>query len=67
MDAAGALEDYGYYQIVNVQATPSGYVEKGRFSIPDKGFPSWAHPVISDGKLYVRNQDSMMAYDIKAK
>jgi outer membrane protein assembly factor BamB len=49
------------------QATPSGYVEKGRFSIPDKGLPSWAHPVISDAKLYVRNQDVMMAYDIKAR
>ena len=49
------------------QATPTGYVEKGRFSIPDKGYPSWAHPVISDGKLYVRNQDTMLAYDIKAK
>ncbi len=49
------------------QATSSGYVEKGRFNIPDKGLPSWAHPVISDGRLYVRNQDLMMAYDIKAR
>jgi outer membrane protein assembly factor BamB len=49
------------------QATPTGYVEKGRFSIPDKGFPSWAHPVISDGRLFVRNQDTMLAYDVKAK
>ena len=32
------------------EATPSGYVEKGRFEIPDKGMPSWAHPVISDGR-----------------
>jgi outer membrane protein assembly factor BamB len=49
------------------EVTPAGYVEKGRFTIPDKGLPSWAHPVISDGRLYVRNQDSMMAYDIKQK
>ena len=48
-------------------ATPSGYEEKGRFSFPDKGLPSWAHPVVSGGRLYVRNQDSLMAYDIKAK
>ena len=27
---------------------------------------SWAHPVISDGRLYVRNQDSLLVYDIKA-
>ena len=48
------------------EATPSGYNEKGRFEIPDKGMPSWAHPVISDGRLYVRNQDTLLVYDIKA-
>jgi len=48
------------------EATSSGYREKGRFEIPDKGLPSWAHPVISDGRLYVRNQDTLLAYDIKA-
>ncbi len=47
------------------EATPSGYREKGRFRIPDKGLPSWAHPVISDGRLYVRNQDTVIVYDIK--
>lgn len=49
------------------EASPSGYREKGRFSIADKGLPSWAHPVVSDGRLYIRNQDSLAAYDIKAK
>ena len=48
------------------EATSSGYREKGRFEIPDKGQMSWAHPVISDGRLYVRNQDTLLAYDIKA-
>ena len=32
-------------------ATPTGYREKGRFNFPDKGLPSWAHPVIADGRL----------------
>ncbi len=48
-----------------VEATPAGYREKGRFSIPDTGLPSWAHPVVSDGRLYVRNQDTVIAYNIK--
>jgi outer membrane protein assembly factor BamB len=48
------------------EATPSGYREKGRFDIPDKGLPSWAHPVVSDGRLYVRNQDTLLVYDVKA-
>ena len=48
------------------EATSSEYHEKGRFDIPDKGMPSWAHPVVSDGRLYVRNQDTLLVYDIKA-
>src|SRR4051812_33291942 len=32
------------------EASPTGYKETGRFTIADKGFPSWAHPVISDGR-----------------
>jgi outer membrane protein assembly factor BamB len=68
MFADGNLYIQGENSTVGLaQATPSGYVEKGRFAIPDKGYPSWAHPVISDGRLYVRNQDVMIAYDIKAK
>ena len=48
------------------EATSAGYRETGRFTIPDKGLPSWAHPVVSDGRLYVRNQDTLLVYDIKA-
>ncbi|MEN9667947.1 MAG: hypothetical protein RLZZ326_4310, partial [Planctomycetota bacterium] len=29
--------------------------------------PSWAHPVILDGKLYLREQDAILCYDIKAE
>jgi hypothetical protein len=66
--ADGNLYIQGEQSVVGLaQASSTGYVEKGRFNIPDKGLPSWAHPVISDGRLYVRNQDVMMAYDIKAK
>lgn len=50
-----------------VQATPTGYVEKGRFQIQDQGLPSWAHPVVSGGTLYIRNQGTLTAYNVKAK
>ena len=53
-------------KVALAEATPAGYREKGRFDIPDKGQMSWAHPVISDGRLYVRNQDTVLAYDIKS-
>jgi hypothetical protein len=49
-----------------VEATPAGYREKGRFRIPDQGQPSWAHPVVSGGRLYLRNQQTLTAYDVRA-
>ncbi|HVF90094.1 MAG TPA: PQQ-binding-like beta-propeller repeat protein [Blastocatellia bacterium] len=49
------------------EASPEGYKEKGRFQIPDQGWPSWAHPVVCGGRLYIRNQGTLACYEIKAK
>jgi outer membrane protein assembly factor BamB len=49
------------------EATPAGYREKGRFQIADQGFPSWAHTVVSAGRLYIRNQGTLACYDVKAR
>jgi outer membrane protein assembly factor BamB len=45
------------------EASPQGYKELGRFSIPDSGKPSWAYPVVCGGRLYIRNQDSLMVFE----
>jgi outer membrane protein assembly factor BamB len=50
-----------------VEASPKGYREKGRFTIADQGWPSWAHPVVSGGHLYIRNQNVLASYDVRAK
>jgi outer membrane protein assembly factor BamB len=50
-----------------VEARPDEYREVSRFSLKQSRFPTWAPPVISDGRLYVRNQDSLFAYDIRGK
>jgi len=47
-------------------AAPTNYQEKGRFRIADQGLPSWAHPVVSGGRLYIRNQTTLAAYDVRA-
>lgn len=49
------------------EVTPKGYGEMGRFEIADQGLPSWSHPVISGGRLYLRNQNTLTAYDIRAR
>jgi outer membrane protein assembly factor BamB len=48
------------------EASPAGYREAGRFQIADQGWPSWAHPVVSGGRLYIRNQGTLTAYDVRA-
>jgi hypothetical protein len=51
-----------------IEASPEGFKEHGRFNPPyrtDKN--SWTHPVISGGKLYIRDQDVLLCYDVIAK
>lgn len=50
-----------------VEATPEAYREKGSFTIPGVEQPSWPHPVISGGKLYLREQDRLYCYDVRAE
>jgi outer membrane protein assembly factor BamB len=51
-----------------VEATPAGYKEKGRFDQPDRSDkPAWPHPVIAGGRLYLRDGDVLLCYDVKAK
>ncbi|MCE9565671.1 MAG: PQQ-like beta-propeller repeat protein [Planctomycetes bacterium] len=51
-----------------VEANPKEYTEKGQFAQPDRSKKNaWAYPVIANGKLYLRDQDIMICYDIKAK
>jgi len=44
------------------------YIERGRFEQPDRTQqPAWTHPVIANGKLYLRDQNLLFCYDIRAK
>ena len=51
-----------------VEATPKGFNLKGRFDQPDRSDQkSWPHPVIAHGKLYLRDQDVLLCYDVRAR
>ena len=51
-----------------VKADPAGYEEVASFQVPGSGDrPSWAHAVILDGLLYLREGDAILCYDIRAK
>jgi len=50
-----------------IEASPKGYAEKGSFKLASVDGPSWSHPVIHDGRLYLRDQNSLMCYDLRSK
>jgi outer membrane protein assembly factor BamB len=58
-----------------VEATAEAYREKGRFTPPAQPkrkrlgpYPekAWTYPVIANGRLYIRDNETLWAYDIKA-
>lgn len=62
---------------VLIKATTAGYEEKGRFPLPSKsklprpanrkGKNFWTHPVVANGRLYLRDQEQFMCFDLQAK
>jgi outer membrane protein assembly factor BamB len=51
-----------------VESTPAAYKEISRFEQPDRSSkPSWPHPVIAGGRLYLRDQNVLLCYDVKQK
>lgn len=60
-----ALSENGVVGLV--EATPTGYKEKGRFRIQQDSLPTWAHPVVTGGRMYLRDQDTIYAYDVREK
>jgi outer membrane protein assembly factor BamB len=54
--------------IVLIEPSRKEYLERGRFDQRERtDKPAWAHPVIANGKLYIRDQDTLFCYDITAK
>lgn len=48
-----------------IGATPDGYALHGAFKLAAIDGPSWPHPAIQDGRLYLRSQDNLMCYDLR--
>jgi outer membrane protein assembly factor BamB len=62
-------EDSG--NVILIEASPSAYTEKSRFKLdPQTAIRNpkgkiWTHPVISNGRLYLRDQDLIFCYAVK--
>ena len=54
--------------LILIEPSRKEYLERGRFDQPERTkLPAWAHPVIANGKLYIRDQDTLFCFDVKAK
>jgi outer membrane protein assembly factor BamB len=59
-------------EVALIEPSPDGYREKGRFSPPDQPKHSnqmekaWAYPVVSNGRLYIRDHNMLWCYDVKS-
>jgi outer membrane protein assembly factor BamB len=48
-----------------VKASADSFEKTGEFKVPAGGKgPYWAHPVVCGGRLYLRHDDTIFAYDI---
>jgi outer membrane protein assembly factor BamB len=50
-----------------VPATPAGFKPVSVFEVSMGSGQHWAHPAISDGRLYIRHGEALMVFDIKGK
>ncbi len=57
---------YDRGEVLLIQASPAKLMIKGRFKAPEDEGPAWPHPVIHDGKLYLRHSNSLLCYDLRA-
>jgi outer membrane protein assembly factor BamB len=61
-------EEGGKGTVALIEASPEAYKETGRFDPPDRSEKnSWAHPVVIGGRLYLRDQDVLLCYDVEGK
>jgi outer membrane protein assembly factor BamB len=44
---------------------PTGCVELARWQVPSLRYPCWAGPVLSNGRLYLRSEDRLVAVDMR--
>jgi outer membrane protein assembly factor BamB len=64
------VEENSGGEIILAEANRDEFRERGRFSLPrqsESGLKIWTHPVVINGKLFLRDQELIFCYDVSAK
>ena len=56
---------YDRGEVLLVEATAKAFRLKGRLEPPLGEGPAWAHPVIHNGRLYLRHGDILSCFDVR--
>ena len=56
---------YDRGEVLLIEATPDAFRLKGRLEPPRGEGPAWAHPVIHNGRLYLRHGDILSCFDVR--
>lgn len=57
------LGERGTLSVVDVSTEK--FIERGRFSLPEIDYPAWAAPIVSDGRMYLRSEKSLVSVDLR--
>lgn len=52
-------------EVALIEPTLTGFKKISGFKVPFGSAQHWAHPVIENGRLYIRHGNSLMVYDIR--
>ncbi len=67
------LLEEGTGTVVLIDASPNGWKERGRFTLSPQSAQRnpkgkvWTHPVIANGRLFLRDQELLYCFDVKGK
>jgi hypothetical protein len=66
ISAEGMLYTYDESgEVALIEPTLAGFKKISGFKVPFGSAQHWAHPVIENGRLYIRHGNSLMVYDIR--
>jgi hypothetical protein len=57
--------DHG--ELFLAKANPEKYVEVSRCTVLDRDKLTWSAPVVSGGRLFIRNENALVALDLTGK
>jgi hypothetical protein len=56
------LSEYGDLSLIKVN--PEKYQEVSKYEVPGLEYPCWTAPVVSNGLLYVRGKEKLIALEL---